>query len=206
RIFQDELGSLSQTFAKNDHPARGANRVRKSFHGLRIIGDVRNHRHLQQHALRASPFFRRRLAAQRGTRAAHASHCTRFGVWRRFHSSSPQKSIAGATSSMPYSQPSGRWLPFQTTIAALLVCEIVFVSASRCSSSSDCASTTMQPYGFTIRVCASTLRRLPAPSSHSRRTGTLEFMRRPRRFSWCLDPRRLFSRSFTGIFASILSC
>src|SRR5260370_37271265 len=209
RIFEDELSTLWNTLAKNDHGAGCAHCVSKPLDSLGVIRDVDEHGHLEENALRAAALFSGRLPRRGG---AHASHrtgvCVRWGLEIRtgFHRSSPQKSISGATSSTPYSQPSGRWLPFHTIIAALLVWEIRLVSASRRSSSSGCGRTTLHPHWLRIRVCAPTLMRLPFSSSHSRRTGTREFIRRPRRFSWCREPRRLFSRTFACIFASTSSC
>src|SRR6202045_5319515 len=182
----------------------------KSLDGLRVCGDVDEHRHTQENALGAAALFGRWLARRQG--GTHATYRTGFRVRRRFHvlcgfhSSSPQKSISGATSSTPYSHPSGRWLPFHTIMAALLVSVARLLRARRCSRSSDSARTNMQPYGLTTRVCPSTVMRFPDSSSHSRRTGTREFIRRPRRFSWCREPRRLDSRSFTVIFASTTPC
>src|SRR5580700_5992122 len=60
----------------------------------------------------------------------------------------------------------------------------------------------MHPYGLTTRVWASTLKRFPASPSHSRRTGTREFILRPRRLSPWRSPNVLVSRVLTDIFAS----
>src|SRR3989442_2432131 len=52
-----------------------------------------------------------------------------------------------------------------------------------------------------MRVCASTLMRLPLAASHSTRTGTREFMRLPRRFSRVRASDGHCSRVLTDIFA-----
>src|SRR5213080_4798374 len=56
----------------------------------------------------------------------------------------------------------------QSMMAALLDFVARLVRATHCSSPRACGRTTMQPYGLTIRVCASALERLPDASSHSR--------------------------------------
>lgn len=96
---------------------------------VRCAGNLHHHRNPEQHALRAAAFFRCRW-----TRGNDSLGPGRLTVRLRFHSSSPQKSISGATSSTPYSQPSGRGTPRQTTTAALLVSVARLVSARRCSS------------------------------------------------------------------------
>src|SRR5712691_2885663 len=147
-IFQSELGALGKAFGKNDHAASSADRMSKSLDRLGVFGDVDEHGHAQENALGAAPLLRGWLARRQGR--VHATYRTGFRVRRRFyvgsgfHSSSPQKSISGATSSTPYSQPSGRWLPFHTIIAALLVSVARLLRARRCSISSDSARTTMQ--------------------------------------------------------------
>src|SRR5207249_9563807 len=146
-IFQSELGALRNALFENDHPARSAHRVSEPLDALGIIGDVDHDWHSQQNALRAAPFFGGRLSCQTGAYASRprSGYRSGFRVRRRLHSSSPQKSISGATSSTPYSQPSGRWLPFHTIIAALLESVARLLRARRCSRLSDCERTTMQP-------------------------------------------------------------
>lgn len=100
-----------------------------AFEGLRLADDVNQDRHPEQDTLGATAFLRRWRA-----RSNDFVGADRFEVRLRFHSSSPQKSISGATSSTPYSQPSGRGMPRQTMTAALLVSVARFVSARRCSS------------------------------------------------------------------------
>src|SRR5580693_4305571 len=123
-VLYNELCARCHAFRKDDHGPAGADRMRKALNSLRLALHVHQHAHPQQHALRAAPFFGGGLPRQSRT---HATHGARFRVRRWFHvrhrfqSSSPQKSISGATSSIPYSQPSGRSLPFQTMTAALLV-------------------------------------------------------------------------------------
>src|SRR5258707_11300756 len=141
-ILDNELGALRKALGKNNHRPCGAHRMCKSLDWLGLLVNMDERRHPQENTLGATAFFGGRLPRQCGT---HPSHRTGFRIRRRFHRSITQNSISGATSSMPYSQPSGRWLPFHTTIAALLVSEILLVRASRCSRSSDCARTTMHP-------------------------------------------------------------
>jgi hypothetical protein len=83
-IFECELRALGNSFAKNDHRAGRADRMRKSLDGLGIIGHVYQHRHPQEHALRAPPLFGSRLPRRRcGTYAAHAADRSRSRVRRR---------------------------------------------------------------------------------------------------------------------------
>jgi len=151
-----------------------------AFDGLSFPGNFDPNRHAKQHTLRAAPFFRRQRSRQ--ARFWPVSRIRARSGWRLFHSSSPQKFISGETSSIPYSQPSGRGFPFQTTTEALLMPEARFVSDKRWFNSRDGFKITMQPYGFTIRVTASALLFWPL-ISHSARTCTREFTRLPRRFS-----------------------
>ena len=207
RIFHGNLRAFRQRLWNNNHRPVGVYRMREPAKRW-LSRDVDHHRHAQQHALRAAPFFRGGLTCQPGlgtvSRIRMAVRPDRgFSINQRTHNSIPQKSISGATNSIPYSQPSGRGLPFQTITAALLLSVARFVSARRCSRSKDCSRTTMQPYGLTTRVCASTRTRGPLPGSHSRRTGTREFIRRPRRLSPWRVPEVLDSRVFTGIVASV---
>src|SRR2546421_12784230 len=167
-IFNRNLGSLRQRFGDHDESAVGADGVRESFKNLRLAGNLHLDGDLQQHALRATALFAGQRTRQAGlyVRLYCSVRC------RRLHSSKPQKSKSGATSSMPYSQPSGRGFPFHTTTAALLEPVARFVSATLCSREKDSGRTIMQPYGLTTRVCASNPRRDPAWSSHSKRMGT----------------------------------
>ncbi len=122
-ILEDEFGALGQAFGKNDHSAGGTDGVSEAADGIRIASDVSDNGHAQQNALGAAAFFGGGLPVERGAGRIDGA---RLGVGRRFHSgkrlhsSRPQNSISGAISSTPYSQPSGRELPFQTIMAALL--------------------------------------------------------------------------------------
>src|ERR1700682_3341689 len=129
-VLNDHFGAFWQGFGKNHHRAAGTDGVGVALEGL-LAGDVNENGNTQQDALRATALFRGGRAGQRRTFGV----CW-FGVGERwFHSSNPQKSVSGATSSTPYSQPpSGRWLPFQTMMAELLVSVATLVSARRCSS------------------------------------------------------------------------
>jgi hypothetical protein len=130
-IFDSDHGAFAEAFWKNQHGAAGTDGMRVAFVRVRFAGDLHNNSNPQQHALSTAPLFRR--GRTRGNNPARG--LGRLSVWLRFyHSSSPQKSISGATSSTPYSQPSGRGTPRQTTTAALLVSVARFVSARRCSS------------------------------------------------------------------------
>src|ERR1700687_2558217 len=147
-IFEGELSALGDAFGKNNHGPAGANGVSKSFDRLGVFGKVGDHGHTQENTLRAAALFGGRLPSYCGTHPADRAGFRvrrRFHVRRGFHRSIPQKSISGATNSTPYSQPSGRWLPFHTMIAALLVSETRLVRASRCSRLSDCDRTSMHP-------------------------------------------------------------
>ena len=118
-----------------------------------------------------------------------------------FHSSRPQKSMSGAISSIPYSQPSGRAPPFQTTTAAFEHWSPDW-SAPR-----DVQFQRMfQHHHATVRIHHPGVRvtcwRSPATLFHSSRTGTREFMRCPRRFSRKRAPACFDSLNFTAIFSS----
>src|SRR5271169_4434968 len=179
-ILDGNHGSFRERLRNNEHGAAGADGMGMTFKSVGFAVDLHNNADPEEDTLGAAALFR----CGRTRRDHSRGPGNRFDVRLRFHqSSSPQKSISGATSSTPYSQPSGRGTPRQTTTAALLVSVARFVSARRCSSLSSCSKTTMQPYGLTTRVWASTEMRFPASPSHSRRTGTREFMRRPRRLS-----------------------
>jgi hypothetical protein len=128
-IFDDNFGSFRERFRNNQHGAAGADRMSMAFEGLRLADNVNQDRHPEQDTLGAAAFLRRWRA-----RSNDSVGGSRLDVRLRFHSSSPQKSISGATSSTPYSQPSGRGMPRQTMTAALLVSVARFVSARRCSS------------------------------------------------------------------------
>ncbi len=79
--------------------------VSKSLDSLGVFGNVDDHGHPQQNTLGAAALLSGRLPRQRGT---HRLSRRRFRIHYWLHRSSPQKSISGATSSTPYSQPSGR--------------------------------------------------------------------------------------------------
>src|SRR6202521_128887 len=182
-ILDSDLGAFADPFLENDHGPAGADRMRVTRQ--HFAGYVNDHGHAHQNALRAAALLRSGLARGRRPRG-RMRHRGLQTVRRRLysHSSRPQKSMAGATSSTPYSQPpSGRSSLFQTITAALLALMGTLVSATRCSGGRLCSRTKLQPYGVISRVCASTLTRLPEGKSHSSRTGTREFMRCPRRCS-----------------------
>src|SRR5882672_10355632 len=179
-VLDRNLGSLRKRFRNDDQCTVGANRVRVTLENLRLADDVNLDSDPQEDALRAAALFRGQRARQAGLDVRSLAY---FVLCRGLHSSKPQKSKSGATSSMPYSQPSGRGFPFHTTTAALLEPVARFVRATLCSREKDSGRTIMQPYGLTTRVCASSPRRDPAWSSHSKRTGTREFILLPRRFS-----------------------
>ena len=130
-IFEHELGALGQRLRHDDHGAVGADGVRNSVNRLTLAvctPKMQLYGNAQQNSLRAAALF-----GGQGTRQAGpdgAGVCRLMGR-RRFQSSNPQKSISGATNSIPYSQPSGRGLPFHTTTAALLDPVARLVSATR---------------------------------------------------------------------------
>ncbi len=109
-IFDRNFCAGGQAFGKNDHGAVGADGVCEAVHGIGFAGQVNQHGHPEEHALRTAAFFSR-LRASSVCSAFHLASSGRSGrqagFLRRRHSSSPQKSISGATSSTPYSQPSG---------------------------------------------------------------------------------------------------
>ena len=141
-IFDRDCGSFGQTLWKNQHTAAGAHGMCMALESIRFASHSNFDLYLKQDALRAAALFGRGRAVSNNS----GGGVGRFGVWLRFyHSSSPQKSISGATSSTPYSQPSGRGTPRQTTTAALLVSVARLVSARRCSSCNSCSNTTMHP-------------------------------------------------------------
>ena len=143
RILHGDFGAFADSFLEYDHRAASANRMGISLE--RFAGNVNDHRHAHQHPLRAATLFRGGLPCNCRPRR-RVRHCRlQIRCWR-LHSSRPQKSMAGATSSTPYSQPpSGRWSLFHTTTAAMLVFMGTLVSATRCSSGRSCSRTTMQP-------------------------------------------------------------
>src|ERR1051325_4418525 len=139
RILKDEFRSCFQALRKNDHAAGGADGVRGTVDGLVLAFQVNPHRNAQEDALRATALLSRRLALQSGPYARRLAgpwmlHPRPCPGYRWFHSSRPQKSISGATSSTPYSHPSGRDWPLQTMMAALLDFVARLVRATRCRS------------------------------------------------------------------------
>ena len=128
-ILEGDFGALGETLWKNQHRAAGADCMRRAFQRLRLAFHLNHDSYPEHDTLGAAAFLRRR-----GPRSNDFLGSGRFDVRLRFHSSSPQKSISGATSSTPYSQPSGRGMPRHTMTAALLVSVARFVSARRCSS------------------------------------------------------------------------
>ena len=115
-IFDGDFGSLGKRFCENYQRPSGTYRVSRTFESL--AGNFYAHRNPQQHPLSATPLFGGQRPGQSGLRGIWSELSIRS--WR-FHSSIPQKSMSGASSSIPYSQPSGRGLPFHTTTEALLV-------------------------------------------------------------------------------------
>ena len=129
-ILEGDFGAFRKPLRKNQHPATGADSVRCALDRLLLAFHLNQDANPEQNTLRSAAFLGRGR-----TRGNHSMSAVRLGVGLRFyHSSSPQKSISGATSSTPYSQPSGRGMPRQTTMAALLVSVARLVSARRCSS------------------------------------------------------------------------
>src|SRR5262249_44458105 len=131
-ILPRNARAFSQALRQDQHSPVFTHRVRRTLNGG-FAGNVHGHGDLHQHTLRAAAFFRRQVAGDGATlylgwvARTGCGHCRTVG----FHSSSPQKSMSGAISSTPYSQPSGRLLPFHTTTAALLDCVAKFVRARR---------------------------------------------------------------------------
>jgi hypothetical protein len=116
-MFECKLGAHRITFRHQQHRASLTDRMRFHFHWFCLIRDMQEYLHAQENPLSAASFFSRGLPIKSRTRASSGRA---IDVSVRFHSSNPQKSISGATNSMPYSQPSGRALPFHTTTAALV--------------------------------------------------------------------------------------
>ncbi len=143
RIFHQDLIPLHERLGKDDESAIFAHRVRHGLDGLRFSRHADVDRYAKENALRAASLFRGGRA--RGYDPRRGLEMSGPSIKIRFHSSSPQKSISGATNSTPYSQPSGRGLPFHTMTAALLAPVARLVSARRCSRSSEWVITTMQP-------------------------------------------------------------
>ena len=108
-VFNRELGPRRQTFSKNNHAAARADRVRKALNRVGFAGEMDQNGHAKQHALRAAPLLVGLRTNGGGAafdlHAGHGLRCVRF--LKRCQSSNPQKSKSGATSSTPYSQPSG---------------------------------------------------------------------------------------------------
>lgn len=110
-IFENEFRSRFQTLSKDDHATGGADGMCRAFNGLVPALQVNPHGDAQEDALRSAALFRCGLALQSGARRVRLPRAVAQAgsvVRTRLHSSSPQKSISGATSSTPYSQPSGR--------------------------------------------------------------------------------------------------
>src|ERR1700758_5213961 len=100
----------------------------RAVDGLGLAGNFQANGNTKQDPLCASALFRSEGARQS---RLHGIGRVLPGSDRRFHSSIPQKSMSGATSSIPYSQPSGRGFPFHTTTEALLVPVAKLVSDRR---------------------------------------------------------------------------
>src|SRR5712672_3935179 len=142
-IFHGDLGAFADSFLQDHHCAARADRMRVA--GQHLPSHVNDHRHAHQHALRAATLLRGGLPRHCRPRGVMGRSRFQIRYWW-LHSSSPQKSMAGATSSTPYSQPpSGRSSLFQTITAALLAFIATLVSATRCSRGRSCSRTTMQP-------------------------------------------------------------
>ncbi len=120
-VFEDELGPVGHTFFQDNHAAGGADGVRVARDRFRPIGKVHVDGNADKDALGAAALFGRGLAVLTRTDVCGPGLRAGLGMGQILQSSIPQKSISGAMSSTPYSQPSGRELPFQTMTAALLV-------------------------------------------------------------------------------------
>jgi len=119
---------LWKGLSQSKQRAHGTYSMSGAFDGLSFPGNFNSNRHAKQHSLRTAPFFRRQRSRQaRFGRVGPIRARSR----RRFHSSNPQKFISGETSSIPYSQPSGRGFPFQTMTEALLMPDARFVNDKR---------------------------------------------------------------------------
>src|SRR6516165_2657254 len=117
--------------------------MRGALDSLFLSGDGQTNWYAQKHTL-GPPTL---LGGERTSEAGLDGINSRAADVRRswFHRSSPQKSISGEISSMPYSHPSGRGFPRQTTTAALLAPVARLVRDKRCSRSSASLKITMQP-------------------------------------------------------------
>jgi hypothetical protein len=134
-IFDSNLGSDGKRVGKNDQAAILADGVRYAADRFGPPFQVNLDGHPQEDTLSAAALLRRGRA--RGNHSRGRFCGTGLYGSCRLHSSIPQKSISGATNSTPYSQPSGRGLPFQTTTAALLAPLMRLVRARRCSKLSE---------------------------------------------------------------------
>src|SRR5260370_39160399 len=65
-ILDRYFGALAESFLKNDHGAASADGVRIAFHCF--AGNVNNHRHAHQNALRAATLLGSRRTSQPGPR------------------------------------------------------------------------------------------------------------------------------------------
>jgi len=128
-ILNGDFRSLRERLSQRNQRASRTDSVSGAFDGLAFPGDLDSNRHTKQHTLRAAPLFRSERARQ--ARLRPVSRIRSRSGWWLFHSSNPQKFISGETSSIPYSQPSGRGLPFHTTTEGLLIPDARFVSDRR---------------------------------------------------------------------------
>jgi len=107
---------------------------------------MEHHGDANHNALAAAPFIGCKRTAPTGRGLICAWH-DRGLLWvhRVAQSSSPQKSISGSISSMPYSHPSTRSFPFQTITAGLERWLARLKTSSCCSTENSLGITARQP-------------------------------------------------------------
>ena len=127
-VLDGDLRSLWKRLGQSNQRARGTHSVSGAFDGQGLPRNFNSNRHAKQHPLCAAPLFRRQRPRQ--ARFWPVSPIRARCGWR-FQSSIPQKFMSGETNSIPYSQPSGRGFPFQTTTEALLTPDARFVNDRR---------------------------------------------------------------------------
>jgi len=110
-ILNGNFGAGGQALGQDDHRPAGADGVRGAVNGIGFAFEVHENGHPKEHTLSAAALFiglrTNRVGAALDVRGSGGTECGRRRFWHGRHSSNPQKSISGATSSMPYSQPSG---------------------------------------------------------------------------------------------------
>lgn len=107
-IFDGELSARRQTLGKNDHGTASADGVRETLDRIIFARQMDKDGHPEKNALSAATLFIGLRTDSGGTALdLHAGRSLRSVRFLRSHSSNPQNSMSGATSSTPYSQPSG---------------------------------------------------------------------------------------------------